>query len=72
MAQAIPTASHPAGLPMSGIARQQEIENALSMALFYVRQSAPTPDALRSATARANRALSLLKHASESAGTQEG
>ena len=72
MAQAIPTASHPAGLPIGGIARQQEIENALSMALFYVRQPTPTPDVLRSATARTNRALSLLKHASETSNALEG
>ena len=42
---------------------QQAIENALSMALYYVRQPTHSPAMLQAATARANRALSLLKQA---------
>ena len=45
------------------IAHQAAIENALSMALYYVRQPAHSPATLQAATARANRALSLLKQA---------
>ena len=44
------------------IARQQAIENALSAALFHIRQP-HTTTALWAATGRANRALSLLKQA---------
>ena len=50
-----------------GIARQQAIENALSLALYHVRNS-DTIDAIRTATAKAVRAASMLKQAcSESA-----
>ena len=45
------------------VASQQAIENALSMALYYVRQPVHSPAMLQAATARANRALSLLKQA---------
>ena len=44
------------------IARQQAIENALSAALFHIRQP-HTIEALWSATGRTNRALTLLKNA---------
>ena len=44
------------------IARQQAIENALSAALFHIRQP-HTTTALWAATGRANRALSMLKQA---------
>ena len=44
------------------IARQQAIENALSAALFHIRQP-HTTTTLWAATGRANRALSLLKQA---------
>jgi hypothetical protein len=48
-----------------GIARQQAIENALSMALYFVRQPGNTAANVWAATARTNRALTMLKHASE-------
>ena len=55
------------------IASQQAIENALSMALYYVRQPAHSPAILQAATARANRALTLLKQAcSASPSTSHG
>ena len=44
------------------VASQQAIENALSMALYYMRQPR-TPLALQAATGKANRALTLLKTA---------
>lgn len=47
------------------VARQAAIENALSMALYFVRQHDNTAANLWAATARANRALTLLKQASE-------
>ena len=47
------------------VARQAAIENALSMALYFVRQPDNAAANLWAATARANRALTLLKHASE-------
>nr|WP_315203989.1 hypothetical protein [uncultured Albidiferax sp.] len=56
-----------------GIERQQAIENALSTALYYVRQPNGTPAMLQAATGRANRALSLLKHAcATTASSMEG
>lgn len=45
-----------------GLARQQAIENALSMALYHVRNG-DTTHAIRSATAKAIRAASMLKQA---------
>lgn len=50
------------------IERQQAIENALSMALHFVRQPGDAAANLWAATARTNRALTLLKHASECMG----
>jgi len=47
---------------IEGIARQQAIENALSMALFHVRNG-DTVAAIRTATAKAMRAASMLKQA---------
>lgn len=47
------------------VARQAAIENALSMALYFVRQHDNAAANLWAATARANRALTLLKQASE-------
>lgn len=44
------------------IERQQAIENALSMALHYIR-TANTPQAIQAATSKAIRAASLLKQA---------
>jgi hypothetical protein len=48
-----------------GIQRQQAIENALSMALYFMRQPGNAAANVWAATARTNRALTLLKHASE-------
>lgn len=48
--------------PLDPIARQQSIENALSMALHLVRTS-DTTEALQRATGRAVRAASMLKQA---------
>lgn len=45
--------------------RQQAIENALAMALHFVRQPGDSAANLWAATARTNRALTLLKHASQ-------
>lgn len=50
------------------VARQAAIENALSMALHFVRQPGESAANLWAATARANRALTLLKQASEAMG----
>ena len=55
------SAQTPTGNP-SPIARQQAIENALSMALYHVRNG-DTTHAIRSATAKAIRAASMLKQA---------
>ena len=44
------------------LARQQAIENALSMALYHVRNG-DTVDAIRTATTKAVRATSMLKQA---------
>lgn len=46
----------------SPIARQQAIENALSMALYHVRHGG-TNQTIRTATAKAIRAASMLKQA---------
>lgn len=46
------------------VERQAAIENALSMALYFVRQPGDTSANLWAVTARANRALTLLKQAS--------
>ena len=51
-----------ASTPGADIARQQAIENALSMALYLVRTS-DTAEALQRATGRAIRAASMLKQA---------
>lgn len=47
------------------ITRQQAIENALSMALYFIRQPGDVAANVWAATARTNRALTLLKQASE-------
>ena len=54
--------SEPVKLKPSSLARQQEIENALSMALYHVRHC-DNVHGLQAATGRAHRALTLLKHA---------
>ena len=47
------------------VERQAAIENALTMALYFVRQPGDSANNLWAATARANRALTLLKQASQ-------
>ena len=47
------------------VERQAAIENALSMALYFIRQPGTSAANLWAATARANRALTLLKQASQ-------
>lgn len=59
--KASPLGATPAS-PVSSIAHQQAIENALSMALHYLRH-ADTPQGIHAATAKAIRAASMLKQA---------
>ena len=66
-----PSPTQTTGTPC-GIERQQAIENALNMALYFMRQPGNTPANLWAATARANRAFTLLKQASEGAATNSG
>ena len=54
------------------VERQAAIENALSMALHFVRQPGDSAANLWAATARVNRALTLLKHASGGASATGG
>ena len=49
------------------IARREAIDTALSLALHHIRRHQASPSDLQTATARARRALTLLKHASASA-----
>lgn len=49
----------------SPVERQAAIENALTMALYFIRQPGDIAANLWAATARANRALTLLKQASQ-------
>ena len=56
------TASPAPALQAHTVERQQAIENALAMALFYVRHGSDL-DAMRNATAKAIRAASMLKQA---------
>ena len=49
----------------SPIERQAAIENALSMALYFIRQPGDVAANVWAATARTNRALTLLKQASQ-------
>lgn len=48
--------------PATAIERQQAIENALSMALYWIRHQ-EHPNAIHAATVRAVRAASMLKQA---------
>ena len=50
------------------VTRQASIENALSMALYFIRQPGNTAANLWAATARTNRAFTLLKQASQGNG----
>ena len=51
--------------PPCPVQRQAAIENALSMALYFVRQPGESAANLGAATARANRALALLTQANQ-------
>ncbi len=53
------------GVPRDPVVRQAAIENALTMALYFVRLPDSNAANLWAATARANRALTLLKHAGQ-------
>ena len=54
--------AHQSAPKVDPLARQQAIENALSMALFHVRNG-DTLQAIHTATAKAIRAASMLKQA---------
>ena len=54
--------SEPVKLKPSSLTRQQEIENALSMALYHVRHC-DSLHGLQTATSKAIRATSMLKQA---------
>lgn len=62
------TASPAPVLPLHTVARQQAIENALSLALFYIRQN-ETPRNIHAATVKAVRAAAMLKQACAVAAT---
>jgi len=68
-ARTVQTFAHPAPTkdhaPLDPVARQAAIENALSMALYFIRQPGTSAANLWAATARANRAFTLLKQASQ-------
>lgn len=70
-AHALPPApaTAPIGLHLertpSPVQRQAAIENALTMALYFVRQPGDLATNLWAATARANRAFALLTQASQ-------
>jgi len=72
-ARIVQTFAHPVpttdSAPRDPVARQAAIENALSMALYFIRQPGNTAANLWAATARANRAFTLLKQASQGDGT---
>ena len=70
-----PTAASIGPAPACGVgtvAQQAAIENALSMALHFIRQPGDSAANLWAATARTNRALSMLKHASGGAVATSG
>jgi hypothetical protein len=62
-ALAVPATTHGVGT----VDRQAAIENALNMALYFMRQPGDTAENLWAATARTNRALTMLKQASAGA-----
>ena len=71
MINVINLASAPAGTRVQApahnptpVQRQAAIENALTMALYFIRQPGDTAANLWAATARVNRAFTLLKQAS--------
>ncbi len=59
------TPANTAPAALDPVTRQQAIENALNMALYFIRQPGDTAANVWAATARANRALTLLKQASQ-------
>lgn len=63
MSQGTSPAAVRAAEPLT-IERQQDIENALSMALHYVRRCG-SPEQLQRAIAKSRRALAMLKQAAE-------
>ena len=69
VARTVQTHAHPVpttdNAPRDPVARQAAIENALTMALYFIRQPTETGMEVFAATARTNRALSLLKQASK-------
>ena len=65
-------AGHTLACGAGAVERQAAIENALSMALYFMRQPGNTAANLWAATARTNRALTLLKQAGESTANLTG
>jgi len=59
------TPVHTSAPAISTPAQQAAIENALSMALYFIRQPGDAVANVWAATARTNRALTLLKQASQ-------
>ena len=64
-ANPVHTHARPALQPIPTPTQQAAIENALAQALYFVRQPGNTAANVWAATARANRALTLLKRVSE-------
>ena len=56
---------------LGNIERQQAIENALSLALYYIRQN-ESPSNIHAATVKAVRAASMLKQACVESQTAQG
>ena len=56
------TTTTPNAAPLGTVARQQAIENALSMALHYIRTT-DTQHGIQAATGKAIRAVAMLKQA---------
>lgn len=59
---AVNTTTTPKAAPLGTVARQQAIENALSMALHYIRTT-DTQHGIQAATGKAIRAVAMLKQA---------
>jgi hypothetical protein len=64
-AKPVHTCAHAATQPTPTPAQQAAIENALTMALYFVRQPGNAAANVWAATARTNRALTLLKRVNE-------
>ena len=65
-------AGHARASGMRIIERQAAIENALTMALYFLRRPGDSACNVWAATARANRALTLLKQASAGVSALDG